>query len=121
MSALAARLERDDHPPAPSLHAARVLALTPSERTIQTTIAADRLRDFVDELCIAFRLTHGELSVLLAGETMRASGSELARERSSGEAVPLCLRYLKPAADDARVAEAGAIVDGVTDAALPRG
>ena len=120
MSALAARLEDSDLP-STALPSARVLSLTPSERTIQTTTAADRLRDFVDELCIAFRLTHGELSVLLAGETMRASGSELARERSSGEAVPLCLRYLKPAADDARVAEAGAIVDGVTDAALPRG
>lgn len=119
MSALAARLEDSDLP-STALPSARVLSLTPSERTIQTTSAADRLRDFVDELCINYRLTHGELAVLLAGETMRAAGSELARERSSGEAVPLCLRYFKPAADDARVAEADAIVDGVTDAAIPR-
>ena len=96
----------------------RAARVEPSTRTIQTTTAADRLRDFVDALTIEYRLTAGELGTILAGEVMRAAGSQLSYERASGNTSPLCLRYLKPASDDARVAEAGAIIDGITDAAL---
>ena len=94
------------------------IAVEPSTRTIQTTTAADKLRDAVDALAIEYRLTAGELWTILSGEVMRAAHSQLAYERASGNTSPLCLRYLKPASDDARVAEAVAIVDGITDAAL---
>ena len=90
----------------------------PSAHALGVAKAGDELRAFVDQLCIDHRLTSAEIRSLLAGEHMRADRSDLEHERATGNAVPLCLRYIKPATDDARVAEAGAIIDGITDAAL---
>lgn len=113
MSALAARyLERSE--PA---HLPRPLAIGPSERTIQATTAADRLRDFVDELCISYRLTPAERSVMLVGELARGARNDLSWERYSGNTAPLCNRFIKPASDDAAVAEAESLADGIDNAA----
>lgn len=90
--------------------------VTPSTRTLQMTAAAEKLRACIDHLKDDYSLTAGEVSLMLAGETMRHATHELAFERQIGRTDPLAHRHIQP--NDARANEALAVADGIANAAL---
>ncbi len=104
----------DDSDPVPTF----LNTIRPSARTIATTDAADALRYYVDTLKLEHRLTSAELAVILTGELTRAARSDLEYERATGRTAPLALRFIKPASEDAAVADADLLANAIIDTAL---